>query len=49
MNTLKITKIVALVAFSFFVTSTFAEAPAAPSSINPNDHVTLANYYESKN
>lgn len=46
MNTLKITKIIALVAFSFFVTSAFAEAPAAPSSINPNDHVALANYYE---
>ena len=46
MNTLKITKIIALVAFSFFVTSAFAETPAAPSSINPNDHVALANYYE---
>lgn len=28
--------------FGFFVTSAFAEEPAAPSSINPNDHVALA-------
>ncbi|PSJ18821.1 hypothetical protein [Nitrosomonas supralitoralis] len=46
MNTLKITKIVALVTFSFFVSSAFAEAPATPSSINPNDHAAWATYYE---
>ena len=46
MNTLKITAIASLVAFSFAATSAFAEVPATPSSINPNDHVALANYYE---
>lgn len=46
MNTLKVTAIASLLAFSFIATSAFAEAPAAPSSINPNDHVALANYYE---
>ncbi|HRB98275.1 MAG TPA: hypothetical protein PKY67_11275, partial [Nitrosomonas sp.] len=46
MNRLKVTAIASLVAFSFAATSAFAEVPAAPSSINPNDHVALANYYE---
>lgn len=46
MNTLKVTAIVSLLAFGFVATSVFAEAPAAPSSINPYDHAALANYYE---
>ena len=46
MNTLKVTAIVSLVVFGFVATSAFAEVPAAPGSINPNDHVALANYYE---
>lgn len=46
MNTLKVTAIVSLLAFGFVATSAFAEAPAAPSSINSSDHVALANYYE---
>ena len=46
MNTLKVTAIVSLLAFSFVATSAFAEAPTAPNSINPNDHAALANYYE---
>lgn len=46
MNTLKVTAIVSLLAFGFIATSLFAEAPAAPDNINPNDHVALANYYE---
>ncbi len=46
MNTLKVTAIASLLAFCFIATSAFAEVPAAPSSINPNDHVALANYYE---
>lgn len=46
MNTLKVTAIVSLVVFGFVASSASAEVPAAPSSINPNDHVALANYYE---
>lgn len=46
MNTLKATTIISILLFGFVTTSAFAEAPAAPSSINPNDHVALANYYE---
>ena len=46
MNTLKVAAIVSFLFFSFVTTSAFAEAPAAPSSINPNDHAALANYYE---
>ncbi len=46
MNTLKVTAIVSLLAFYFFSVSAFAEVPVAPDSINPNDHVALANYYE---
>lgn len=46
MNTLKVTAIVSLVVFGFGAASAFAEVPAAPGSINPNDHVALANYYE---
>jgi hypothetical protein len=46
MNRLKVTAIASFVTLSFIATSAFAEVPAAPSSINPNDHVALANYYE---
>jgi hypothetical protein len=46
MNTQKVTAIVSLFAFYFIATSAFAEVPAAPDSINPNDHAALANYYE---
>lgn len=46
MNSFKIAIIVSLVALSFITSSAFAEAPAAPSGINPNDHIALANYYE---
>lgn len=46
MNTLKATAIISILLFGFVTTSAFAEAPAAPSSINPNDHAALANYYE---
>ena len=46
MSTLKVTAIISLLAFYFVTTSAFAEVPAAPDSINPNDHAALANYYE---
>jgi hypothetical protein len=46
MSTLKVTTIISLLAFYFVTTSAFAEVPAAPDSINPNDHAALANYYE---
>jgi len=46
MNTLKVTAIVSLLTFYFVATSALAEVPAAPDSINPNDHAALANYYE---
>ena len=46
MSTLKVTSIISLLAFYFVATSAFAEVPAAPSSIDPNDHAALANYYE---
>lgn len=46
MNRLKVTAIASFVTLSFIATAAFAEVPAAPSSINPNDHVALANYYE---
>ena len=46
MNTLKVTTIISLFVFCFVATSALAEVPAAPDSINPNDHAALANYYE---
>ena len=46
MNSLKVTAVASLIFFGIFTTSAFAEVPAAPISINPNDHATLANYYE---
>lgn len=46
MKTLKSDAAVSLLALSFFATSVFAEAPAAPSNIDPNDHAALAAYYE---
>ena len=46
MNSLKVTAVASLIFFGVVTTSAFAEVPAAPSSINPNDHVALANYYE---
>ncbi|PTQ79776.1 hypothetical protein [Nitrosomonas ureae] len=46
MNTFKIAIIGSLVALSFITSYAFAEAPAVPSGINPNDHIALANYYE---
>ena len=46
MKALKL-KVIASLLFGFFATSVFAEAPAVPSSINPNDHAAVANYYES--
>lgn len=46
MNTLKVTAIISLFVFCFVATSALAEVPAAPDSINPNDHAALANYYE---
>lgn len=46
MNTAKVTAIVSILFSGFLVAPAFAEAPAAPSSINSNDHAALANYYE---
>ncbi len=46
MKTLKVTAIASLWVLSFATTAVFAEAPVAPSNINPNDHITLANYYD---
>ncbi len=46
MSTLKVTAIISSLAFYLVTASTFAEVPAAPDSINPNDHAALANYYE---
>ena len=46
MNSLKVTAVASIIFFGVVTTSAFAEVPAAPSSINPNDHVALANYYE---
>ncbi|MBL0011687.1 MAG: hypothetical protein IPP22_13375 [Nitrosomonas sp.] len=46
MNALKVTTIISLFVFCFVATSALAEVPAAPDSINPNDHAALANYYE---
>lgn len=46
MKTRKLTTIVSLLAFGFFATSVLAEAPAAPSNIDPNNHRALAAYYE---
>lgn len=45
MRTLKATAIASLFVLSLAATSVFAEAPAAPSTINPNDHAALASYY----
>ena len=46
MNSLKVTAVASLIFFGVVTTSAFAEVPAAPININPNDHATLANYYE---
>lgn len=46
MKTLKVTAIASLWVLSFAATAAFAEAPAAPSNINPNDHAALASYYD---
>ncbi len=46
MKALKL-KVIASLLFGLFATSVFAEAPAVPSNINPNDHAAVANYYES--
>lgn len=46
MSTLKVTAIILLLASYFLTASAFAEVPAAPDSISPNDHAALANYYE---
>lgn len=46
MKTRKLTAIVSLLAFGFFANSVLAEAPAAPSNIDPNNHRALAAYYE---
>ncbi|GKS68119.1 hypothetical protein W03_01230 [Nitrosomonas sp. PY1] len=45
MNSLKVIVIASYV-FLGVVTSAVAEVPAAPVNINPNDHATLASYYE---
>ncbi len=46
MKSLKVTAVASLIFFGVVTTSAFAEVPAAPININPNDHATLANYYE---
>ena len=46
MNSLKVTAVASLMLLGVVTTSAFAEVPAAPININPNDHATLANYYE---
>lgn len=45
MKALKL-RVIASLLFGFFATAVFAEAPAIPSNINPNDHAAVANYYE---
>lgn len=46
MKARKLTAVVSLLAFGFVATSVWAEAPAAPSSIDPDNHSALAAYYE---
>ena len=46
MNSLKVIAVASLMLLGVVTTSAFAEVPAAPININPNDHATLANYYE---
>lgn len=46
MNSWKVIAALSLLISGLVSTYTFAEAPAAPSLIGPNDHVALAHYYE---
>ena len=46
MKALKISAILSVLAFGLMTASAFAEVPALPSHINPNDHVAAAAYYE---
>lgn len=46
MRTRKFELVISLLALGLFATSAMAEAPAAPSNIDPNNHAALAAYYE---